>query len=218
MNNPLPYAVHTGTILCVEDEDDIRLELVDELQHAGYRVLAAASGEEALAVLSDVTPELIICDILMPGFSGLELLERIRIKFPRLSSTPFIFLSALADRSHVLQGLRLGADDYLAKPVDMEVLIHRVTAMLQLVARNRISARSIAGADTPTLTASLTPREQQVLDEIVLGYKNAEIARRLKLSEHTIGDYVKIIYKKLAVSSRSQAIRQAARMGLLRID
>lgn len=208
------------TILCIEDEADIRIEIGEELEHSGFEVLLAANGNAALDILATETPALIICDILMPGLSGLDLLRTIRARHPHLDGTPFLFLSALADRSHVLDGLRLGADDYLTKPVDFELLQMKVRSKLGLVNRLRSRPEDSQDAKTEDSKAAppdihFSPREKQVLAELASGHTNMQIAEIVGLSEHTISDYVKSIYKKLQVTSRSQATRIALETGLV---
>lgn len=202
----------TDKILCIEDELDIRIEIGDELAHSGFEVLLAANADEALDILKHEHPALIICDILMPGLNGLELFRTIRARHPHLICTPFLFLSALADRSHVLDGLRLGADDYLTKPVDFELLQMKVRSKLNLVGR----ARALGDDRSGDSSIHLTPREKQVLAELVNGHTNMRIAEIVGLSEHTVGDYIKSIYKKLQVSSRAQATRMALESGIVK--
>lgn len=127
------------TILCVEDEADLRSDIVEELVSAGYRVVEAGNGHEALLVLETVHPDAILCDITMPGLGGYELMERLRTDRPDLAEVPFIFLTALADRADMLNGKRAGADDYLVKPVDFDDLLATVSARLRLVERVRQS-------------------------------------------------------------------------------
>ncbi|MBF0248067.1 MAG: response regulator, partial [Alphaproteobacteria bacterium] len=123
------------TIVYIEDEHDIREDVTDELQEAGYRVVEAANAQEGLAAIRAEKPDLVLCDISMPGMSGLELLSRLRDKESRFDDLPFIFLSALADRNDILAGKRLGADDYLTKPVDMELLLATIEARLGQIRR-----------------------------------------------------------------------------------
>lgn len=216
--------IKTGKILCIEDEPDIRLEIGEELRYSGFEVLLAANGNEALEILKTETPALIICDILMPGLSGLDLFRIIRDSHPQLDGIPFLFLSALANRSHILDGLRLGADDYLTKPIDFELLQIKVRTKLSLVSRVRLHETgqeqdsendSDDGKVAALADIHLSPREKQVLEELVKGHTNMQIAGIVGLSEHTISDYIKSIYKKLQVSSRVQATRMALKAGLV---
>lgn len=200
------------TILCIEDEADIRMEIMNELERSGFHVLSASGGEEALTILISSKPDLILCDVLMPGFGGLELFQRIRKGLPHLISTPFMFLSALANRSHVLEGLKLGADDYLTKPIDFEILETKIIGTLDRVDRTKRVAHSV----TNNGLVKLTKRECQVLVEFAHGHTNIEVAEILGLSEHTIGDHAKAIFKKLQVTSRAHAVLEGIAMGLIK--
>jgi CheY-like chemotaxis protein len=125
------------TILCVEDETAIRQDIVEELQDAGYATLEAGDGEEGLAAIREHAPDLVLCDITMPRMDGRTLVKHLRTNHLQFSELPFVFLSALADRKDVLAGIELGADDYLTKPIDFELLLTKVEATLRWVARMR---------------------------------------------------------------------------------
>lgn len=130
---------HTSSslIVVVEDEEGLRCDIVEELQEAGYRTLAAREGQEALDLLVDTTPDLLLCDITMPGLDGYEVLRKLRIDRPDLSNTPFVFLTALSDPNEIIEGKLQGADDYLVKPVDYDLLLATVSARLRQVDRMR---------------------------------------------------------------------------------
>jgi CheY-like chemotaxis protein/DNA-binding CsgD family transcriptional regulator len=130
------------TILCVEDEADLRCDIVEELAAAGYRVVEAGDGREALRKLETVRPDAILCDITMPELGGYELMARLRADRPDLAEVPFIFLTALADRADMLSGKNAGADDYLVKPVDYDDLLATIKSRLRLVDRVRRSLLS----------------------------------------------------------------------------
>ncbi|WP_201837619.1 response regulator [Microvirga zambiensis] len=127
------------TILCVEDEDDLRGDIAEELEAANYRVLQAANGSEALSLLEKHRPDLVLCDITMPGLGGYDVLKALREQ-GTMADVPFIFLTALAERNDVLTGKQAGADDYLVKPIDYEILLATVAARLDQVARVQTSA------------------------------------------------------------------------------
>ncbi|MBP6018327.1 MAG: response regulator [Burkholderiaceae bacterium] len=122
-------------ILCIEDEADLREDLVDELQEAGYAVISAADVPEALQHLQAAHPDLILCDVTMPGMDGYELLDIVRDTRPDLADTPFVFLTAQASPEQVVRGKRAGADDYLVKPVDFDLMLATIAARIQQVAR-----------------------------------------------------------------------------------
>ncbi|WP_105386415.1 response regulator [Neorhizobium alkalisoli] len=129
------------TILCIDDEHDIRQLLVEEMEDAGFSTLQAANGQEGLDLLVSKWPDLVICDISMPVMSGHELLAEIQVNYPDLADTPFIMLTALTDRENVLSGLRAGAEAYLTKPIDFDLLMAKVTGCLTRIENNRKAGR-----------------------------------------------------------------------------
>lgn len=124
-----------GLVLCAEDEESLRTDICDELKEAGYAVLEAADGHEALAQITSARPDLILCDINMPGRSGFNILKVVREQRPDLAETPFVFLSALSHPHEIVDGKRLGADDYLVKPIDFDLLLATIEARLRQVRR-----------------------------------------------------------------------------------
>ncbi|NIX77616.1 helix-turn-helix transcriptional regulator [Microvirga terricola] len=127
------------TILCIEDEEDLRIDLAEELATANYHVLQASNGTEALALLEKHRPDLVLCDITMPGLGGYGVLKAMREQ-GGLADVPFIFLTALAGRNDVLVGKQAGADDYLVKPIDYEILLASIEARLNQVERVKSGA------------------------------------------------------------------------------
>lgn len=115
------------TILVVEDEKAIRQNIVKILSHSGFQALHAVDGTEGINKAKAYNPDLIICDIMMPGCDGYEVLQALR-NDPSTHSIPFIFLSAKVDKPDVRQGMNLGADDYLTKPFTSAELIETVNA------------------------------------------------------------------------------------------
>lgn len=124
-------------VLCVEDEDDLRGDLVEELEEAGYSALEAGDGEKAMALLATVRPDLILCDVNMPLRNGYDVLHAIRNTRPDLADVPFVLLTALAEANEIADGKRAGADDYLVKPVDFELMLATIDARLRQVSRMR---------------------------------------------------------------------------------
>jgi DNA-binding response OmpR family regulator len=124
-----------ATILCIEDVPELREDIAEELEEAGYDILQAGDGKEGLEMILKHKPDLVLCDISMPKMSGLQLLREVRGNYPLFAEMPIILLSALADRERVLEGLREGADAYLTKPIDFELLLIRVQTSLRQMAR-----------------------------------------------------------------------------------
>jgi len=118
-------------ILIVEDEDDLREVIGDELTDEGHSVVAASGGQAALDHLANNTVDLIVSDITMPGMNGYQFFRSLRETHPQHAQTPFIFMTALVDRDSEIKGLRLGVDDYITKPIDFDVLFLRMETHLR---------------------------------------------------------------------------------------
>lgn len=131
-----PVSQDTGTLLVVDDEPTVRELLPAALRYSGFTVATAATGQEALAEISRNPPDLIVLDVMLPDIDGLEVLRRLR-ELPRLleghrgRNIPVLFLTALDTPEDMLNGLRLGGDDYVTKPFDLQVLIARIHAILR---------------------------------------------------------------------------------------
>ena len=120
-------------LLCIEDDAELLEIITEELADAGHTVLQAADGCVGLEMILKHNPDLVISDISMPGMNGYVLLKTLRNNHPDFAEMPFIFLSALADRDHVIDGLDLGADDYLTKPFSVRELRARIGALFRRV-------------------------------------------------------------------------------------
>lgn len=118
------------TILVVEDDEDIQELIEFNLAREGYRVLKAASGEEALVMENREKPDLVILDLMLPGLDGLEVCRRLR-SGPGGGDVPIIMVTAKGEESDIVTGLELGADDYLVKPFSPRVLVARVRNVLR---------------------------------------------------------------------------------------
>lgn len=135
-------------ILCIEDEVTLLADLVEELSAAGYRVLAANTVAQALLQLEQQRPDLVLCDVMLGGDSsrdGYFIHQHIRQQRPDLADLPFIFLTALGQRSAILEAKRVGVDDYLVKPVDYDMLLATVRARLAQIERLRGHVQSNQG-------------------------------------------------------------------------
>jgi DNA-binding response OmpR family regulator/cellulose synthase/poly-beta-1,6-N-acetylglucosamine synthase-like glycosyltransferase len=119
----------TSTILVVDDEEHIRKLVSMALRRAGHDVVTATTGHEALARLQEAVPDLIISDVNMPEMDGFSFLAKLRAD-PQLRSIPLIMLTARSAMQDIEEGLNLGADDYLAKPFEIRILLARVNAKL----------------------------------------------------------------------------------------
>lgn len=122
-------------ILCVDDEDHIREDICELLEGLGHTIVQANDGAAGLKAILEHDPDLVLCDFTMPNMDGGELLTELRQNHQRHADTPFIFLSALSDREDILEGIKLGADDYLTKPIDFDMLENKVEACLRQMER-----------------------------------------------------------------------------------
>jgi len=122
-------------ILCIEDEAELRSDIVGNLKEAGYDMIEAENGRQGMDAIMKHEPDLVLCDVTMPEMSGAAVLREMRGKHQKFSDIPFLFLSALSSRDHIVKGLGLGADDYLTKPVDFLVLQSKIEAVLRQTSR-----------------------------------------------------------------------------------
>jgi len=116
------------TVLVIEDDDAIRAGVVDALAFAGYTPLEAATGDDGLARIRDAECDVVLLDLILPGADGLDILRVIRRERPTL---PVIVLTARGAEDDRVQGLRLGADDYVVKPFSIKELLARIQALLR---------------------------------------------------------------------------------------
>ena len=163
-------------ILLAEDDEHIRQGLVDTLESEGYQVSAVCNGQQALDRHAEERFHLVILDIMMPEISGLEVCERIKLTHPAL---PVLFLSAKNTSEDRVKGLRLGAEDYLNKPFNLEELLLRVNILIQR------SLRSQTDTDEDTFEFSnfsinfATYKASTLLGEVQLTKKEALLLRLL---------------------------------------
>jgi DNA-binding response OmpR family regulator len=142
-----PTGAPTTTVLVVEDEPLINQAVGDRLRAEGHRVLSAYDGPGAVAAFEEHRPDLVVLDVMLPGFDGLEVCRRIQQRHP----VPVLMLTARDDEADVLVGLGVGADDYLTKPFRMRELVARVAALLRRVERAEQLVREAAAAPTGVL-------------------------------------------------------------------
>jgi DNA-binding NarL/FixJ family response regulator len=180
-----------------------RQALASALGKAGFRVLQAETGEQALALARTNAPGAVILEIPLGNLSGYEVCHSLRAELgPEL---PIIFLSgARTEPYDRVAGLLLGADDYLVKPYANGELIARLTNLYR-----RSHARTLGEA------RRLTKRELEVLDLLGEGLRHDDIARQLFISPKTVATHVEHILRKLGVRSRAEAIAVAYREEIL---
>ncbi len=195
-------------VLVVDDEPRY-LKLVGyNLEAAGYEVITAASGEEALSLFAGKSPALIILDIRLPGIDGYETCTRIR----EFSSVPIIMLTAKGEEREKVQGLRLGADDYVTKPFGAEELMARVETVLRRSRIVEVKALSILTVGELSIDfvqrkvtvggqeVSLSPTEYRLLQ--CLAVNAGRVVVREELQEKVWGPEYREYYEGLRVHVR----------------
>lgn len=151
-------------VLVVEDEPLINQTVSDRLRAEGYEVISAFTGPEAVTLAEQNQPAVIVLDLMLPGFDGIEVCRRVQAVAP----VPVLMLTARDDESDIIIGLGVGADDYLTKPFRMRELVARVKALLRRVERARelASARgarmSVGGLSIDPATRRVVVRGQEV--------------------------------------------------------
>jgi two-component system sensor histidine kinase/response regulator len=210
-------------ILVIEDEEAVRANLVELLDAEGFQVLSAADGQAGVSLAREHLPDIILCDIMMPGLDGYGVLEALR-QDPATATLPFVFLSARADRSDMRQGMNLGADDYLTKPFTREELLQALSTRLvkQAVLTHKVQARldelrsSIALALPHEMRTPLTSilGYAEILAEDCTSMPPAEI-RGMALSIQTSAQRLHslilnfLLYEELEISARDPAYARA---------
>lgn len=124
-------------ILCIEDEPAIREDIAEALELAGHTVIQAANGAQGLQAILREKPDLTLSDIAMPEMNGLDMMCAVREFYPEFADMPFVLLSARVDRADQIMGRALGADEYLTKPVDFELMQIVIISRLNQVRRMR---------------------------------------------------------------------------------
>jgi DNA-binding response OmpR family regulator len=187
-------------VLCIDDDRETVSLIAEELLDRGFRISVAFDGEEGFQALQAKQPDIVLADVSMPVLSGFDLLERLIRFAPRFDRIPFLYLTALSDRTNELRGRQLGADDYITKPVDFEILTTIITARLARVARTAPWPGRI----------DLSEREAETLTWAARGKTSSEIAQILNLTKRTVDFHIDNARIKLNAATRMHAAVKAA--------
>ncbi len=178
----------------------------------------AARGDEAVAVVRELRPQVVLMDMRMPGINGIEATRQVLAEQP---GAKVVIVSAHEDEDYVREALASGASGYILKTAPARELVEAVRAVAagSLVLSPTLSRR-LAQARTDPARASdrLSARELAVLREIALGHANKQIARNLAISQRTVEGHLHNIFEKLRVSSRTEAVVYAAHHGIVSIE
>jgi len=204
-------------ILIIEDQPQMRKNLVTILEMENFHVASAENGRRGIELIQTEKPDLIICDVMMPDVDGHAVLRSLRAA-ASTATIPFIFLTAKGDKADFRTGMNLGADDYLTKPVSSVDLLAAVKTRL---ARRRsheaeVEAAESAGGFKPDFNSAkpleslgLTAREAEVLLWVAQGKSNGDIALLLGMAEKTVKKHMGSIFDKLGLEGRNAATIKA---------
>jgi DNA-binding NarL/FixJ family response regulator len=223
------------TILVVDDDLGTRLSISDYLELSGYSVITADDGQEALVMVDEYHPDLIVTDIVMPRMNGYELVRRVRQQ-PAFRLLPVILLTARTKTQERILGYQSGCDLYLPKPFELEELAAAIRNLLErsqiIQSEFRFSHKENSGISASTkggdahnflstqipksqMLLSLTHREQEVLELLTHGLSNAEMGLQLHLSPRTVEKYVSSLLRKTSTNNRAELVRFAIKHGLV---
>jgi DNA-binding NarL/FixJ family response regulator len=203
--------VDCGTILIVDHDDASRLTAVQAAVRLGCDARPTPSADELLERLGSDRPALAIVEVELEGpVNGLEVMHQLHERFG--ADLPVILVSASrTDPLDRTAGLMLGADDYLAKPLDSGELVARVRRSLRRVPPPRAKGHGNGHRVDP----SLSPREQEILSLLAEGHTQRQIADELVISSKTVATHIQHILSKLGVNTRAQAVAMAFQKGLV---
>jgi NarL family two-component system response regulator LiaR len=209
------------TTLLVDDHDVVRrgirayLDTLPEFQVVGE----AASGEEALKLVLEFIPDVVLMDLIMPGMDGVETTRRIKALSPR---TQVVVLTSYHEDAHIFPALKAGAISYILKDMKVEKLAEAIHRAVQgeVTLHPRVAARvlqNIRGESSgeENLFTDLTERELDVLKLIANGMTNSQIAEKLVISENTVKGHVSNILSKLHLADRTQVAVYAWQKGIV---
>ncbi len=210
------------TILIVDDHEVVRkgvrayLETLPEFSVVGE----AASGEEAIAMVAEQVPDVVLMDLIMPGMDGVETTRRVKAISPR---TQVVVLTSYHEDIHIFPALKAGAISYILKDMKMDKLVEALHRAVEgeVTLHPRVAARvlqNLRGEDgeSAQLFTDLTDRELEVPKLIANGLSNNQIAESLVISENTVKGHVSNILSKLHLADRTQAAVFAWKEGIVR--
>ena len=211
----------TITVLIIDDHQLVREGVRNFLQRLRDITVVgeAGSGQEGLRLASELAPDVVLMDLVMPEMDGVETTRRLKQISPR---TQVIVLTSFDDDQHILPAIRAGALSYILKDVGTAALAEAVrkaargeVTMTPLVAARVMRELRQGGQPATLVGADLSEREIEVLRLIAEGRSNTEIAERLVISEHTVKRHVSNILSKLHLADRTQAAVYAWREGMV---
>ena len=220
MNNQ--SALNELNLIVVEDQKEVRegLRYLLGLDPRVKVVHTFDRGEIFLEALETLPPpDLVLMDIGLPGMSGIEVVRRVKKRFPEVI---VIILTVFEDMDRILESIRAGANGYLLKNTKPEVLLEQIfgaftegSPLSPRVARRLLEEIQKTAGTGAAVDYGLTPRERQILSDVVNGLTYREIAQRYTIAASTAKKHILHIYQKLNVSSRAEFVRKAIRENLV---
>jgi two-component system, NarL family, nitrate/nitrite response regulator NarL len=215
------------TVVVVDDEHLIRSALAQAISNSDIELVGeAANGEDAIEIVVDVRPDVVLMDLRLPGLSGVQAIEQLGL----LAPASRVLVLTRAEHNRVVEAIIAGASGYILKSASAEAIIAavRATAAGESVLSSQIAGKllqrirelDIPVKDTDTDTAAvairavLTDRELDIFTRLASGDSNQEIARELSLSTNTVANHIASILAKLHLENRIQAAVQAVRSGI----
>lgn len=192
----------------IDDDDAVRDSLSALLSGAGFSVCAYHSAATFLDGIDRASGGIVVTDVRMPDISGLELLQRLK---GRLSAFPVIVITGEADVAMAVEALKGGAMDFIEKPYDGVEMIAAIRSAVDRVDADRV--RTTRRDASARLIAALSPRERNVLDGLVQGRTNKEIARDRGISPRTVEAYRSNLMTKTRAQSLSELVRMVLAVG-----
>lgn len=213
-------------VLLVEDDPLCRQRLVHAIKvQASLKVLAeAGSIREAMALRKKIIPDVLVVDIGLPDGSGIDLIRQCKAMH---GETICLVMTIYGDKQHVFEALSAGAAGYLLKDAPLSELGEAILSAIEgdapvspSIAKSLLEhLRPIKGESTPDVDMQhMTPREEEILNYLALGFSRAEIVSKLEISINTVSIHIKHIYRKLQVNSGKKAVFKARQYGLLKSD
>ncbi|MEB3274163.1 MAG: response regulator transcription factor [Prochlorothrix sp.] len=195
-------------LLLVDDDPNLVLLVKDYLEFRDFKVITAESGIAALEILDTVTPDMIICDVMMPEMDGYTFVQRVR-QDSRFSWIPILFLSAKGQSQDRIKGLQTGADVYMVKPFEPEELVAQVESSLRQAQRRGGRSQDQKQSLKVPETVELTPTELKVVQFVARGMSNRDVAEQMGVSQRTIESHVSNMLGKTGLNNRTELARWA---------
>ena len=209
MDSDLTDGTRTS-IAVVDDDASVRRGLMRVLESYGFTATTYSSPEELLPDIESLSPDCVLADLSMPGLNGLDLQRKLSVYE---MDYPVVFITGHGDVPSSVQAMRGGAVDFLVKPVDNTALLDAIDRAVTRSRRARALSRTLG--DARKGLDSLTGRERQVFDLVVVGYLNKQIAATLSIAEKTVKVHRARVMRKMAVRSVAELARIAERMGAM---